>query len=63
MERNSSGEVRVKIRAEYVIEAATLAAGGQPYEIVYYPCASTHRSFCVKASLLELQCKFSDAQE
>ncbi|KAL6290724.1 hypothetical protein ACE6H2_008234 [Prunus campanulata] len=49
MERNSSGEGRGKIRAEYVIEAATLAASGQPFEVVYYPRASTPE-FCVKAT-------------
>ncbi|BBG97812.1 auxin response factor 16, partial [Prunus dulcis] len=49
MERNSSGEWRGKIRAEYVIEASTLAASGQPFEVVYYPRASTPE-FCVKAT-------------
>ncbi|XP_028775141.1 auxin response factor 18-like [Neltuma alba] len=38
-----------KVKAEAVIEAATLAANGQPFEVVYYPRASTPE-FCVKAS-------------
>lgn len=40
-----------RVRPESVIEAATLAANGQPFEIVYYPRASTPE-FCVKASLV-----------
>ncbi|OIT25622.1 PREDICTED: auxin response factor 16-like isoform X1 [Nicotiana attenuata] len=38
-----------KVRAESVIEAAKLAACGQPFEVVYYPRASTPE-FVVKAS-------------
>lgn len=38
-----------RVRSESVVEAATLAANGQPFEIVYYPRASTPE-FCVKAS-------------
>lgn len=38
-----------RVRQEYVIEAAALAASGQPFEVVYYPRASTPE-FCVKAS-------------
>ncbi|XP_022985548.1 auxin response factor 18 [Cucurbita maxima] len=38
-----------KVRPESVIEAAALAASGQPFEVVYYPRASTPE-FCVKAS-------------
>ncbi|XVF46331.1 hypothetical protein PTKIN_Ptkin03bG0018600 [Pterospermum kingtungense] len=38
-----------KVRPEAVLEAVALAAGGQPFEIVYYPRASTPE-FCVKAS-------------
>ncbi|CAI9098018.1 OLC1v1034565C1 [Oldenlandia corymbosa var. corymbosa] len=41
-----------KVKAESVIEAATLAANGQPFEVVYYPRASTPE-FCVKASLVK----------
>lgn len=44
---NARGRGRVK--AESVIEAATLAASGQAFEIVYYPRASTPE-FCVKAA-------------
>ncbi|XP_027351697.1 auxin response factor 18-like isoform X2 [Abrus precatorius] len=40
-----------KVRPEAVIEAATLAANMQPFEVVYYPRASTPE-FCVKASLV-----------
>ncbi|KAK9290023.1 hypothetical protein L1049_008186 [Liquidambar formosana] len=40
---------RGKVRAESVAEAATLAGGGQSFEVVYYPRASTPE-FCVKAS-------------
>ncbi|GAV64673.1 AUX_IAA domain-containing protein/B3 domain-containing protein/Auxin_resp domain-containing protein [Cephalotus follicularis] len=43
---------RGKVRAESVVEAATLAANGQPFEVVYYPRASTPE-FCVKASLVK----------
>nr|QCI44203.1 ARF21 [Lilium hybrid cultivar] len=48
---NSAGNTRGKgrVRAEAVIEAATLAATGQPFEVVYYPRASTPE-FCVKAA-------------
>ncbi|XP_042511486.1 auxin response factor 18-like [Macadamia integrifolia] len=48
---NSNGSLRARgrVRAESVIMAATLAASGQPFEVVYYPRASTPE-FCVKAS-------------
>ncbi|KAJ8765906.1 hypothetical protein K2173_020422 [Erythroxylum novogranatense] len=46
---NGSTEKKGKVRAESVIEAATLAAKGQPFEVVYYPRASTPE-FCVRAS-------------
>lgn len=50
MRRNcSDGDLRGRVRAESVVEAATLAAKGQPFEVVYYPRASTPE-FCVKAS-------------
>ncbi|KAM5556016.1 auxin response factor 18-like [Rosa sericea] len=49
MEKNPSGTMRGRVRAEHVIEAATLAVSGQPFEVVYYPRASTPE-FCVKAS-------------
>ncbi|KAL5990636.1 Auxin response factor 18 [Asimina triloba] len=40
---------RSRVRPESVIEAASLAASGQPFEVVYYPRASTPE-FCVKAA-------------
>ncbi|KAJ4827802.1 Auxin response factor 18 [Turnera subulata] len=49
MRRNGNADVKGKVRAESVVEAATLAAKGQPFEVVYYPRASTPE-FCVKAS-------------
>ncbi|KAK3131123.1 hypothetical protein QOZ80_6BG0502320 [Eleusine coracana subsp. coracana] len=42
------GKVRVRVRPEEVAEAANLAVSGQPFEVVYYPRASTPE-FCVKA--------------
>lgn len=59
--RNSSGKGNsigglkgrsAKVSAESVVEAATLAASGQPFEVVYYPRASTPE-FCVKASTVK----------
>lgn len=41
-----------RIRPEAVVEAVTLASNGQPFEVVYYPSAST-TAFCVKASLVK----------
>ncbi|KAJ0028188.1 hypothetical protein Pint_35633 [Pistacia integerrima] len=41
-----------KMRPESVIEAATLAASRQPFEVVYYPRACTPE-FCVKASMVK----------
>ncbi|KAK4358719.1 hypothetical protein RND71_020948 [Anisodus tanguticus] len=38
-----------RVRPESVIEAAYLAASGQPFEVVYYPRANTPE-FCVRAS-------------
>ncbi|XVF83209.1 hypothetical protein PTKIN_Ptkin16aG0115700 [Pterospermum kingtungense] len=49
MRKDSNGDLRGRVRAESVIEAATRAANGQPFEVVYYPRASTPE-FCVKAS-------------
>ncbi|XP_055961445.1 auxin response factor 18-like [Mercurialis annua] len=43
---------KAKVKAESVVEAATLAANGQPFEVVYYPRASTPE-FCVKASMMK----------
>ncbi|KAJ4720783.1 Auxin response factor [Melia azedarach] len=47
--RNSNTDLRGRVRAESVAEAATFAANGQPFEVVYYPRASTPEFF-VKAS-------------
>ncbi|GAV92566.1 AUX_IAA domain-containing protein/B3 domain-containing protein/Auxin_resp domain-containing protein [Cephalotus follicularis] len=49
MRKNYSGDLREKARAKSVVEAAILAANGQPFEVVYYPRASTPEFF-VKAS-------------
>ena len=49
MDKNCSGTTRGRVKAEHVIEAATLAVSGQPFEVVYYPRASTPE-FCVKAA-------------
>ncbi|RWR83956.1 auxin response factor 18-like protein [Cinnamomum micranthum f. kanehirae] len=49
---NSSGgglRGRGRVKPDSVIEAAALAANGQPFEVVYYPRASTPE-FCVKAA-------------
>ncbi|XP_052176470.1 auxin response factor 18-like [Diospyros lotus] len=43
---------RGKVRPESVIEAATLAASGQPFEVVFYPRAGTPE-FCVKTSIVK----------
>ncbi|XP_061353887.1 auxin response factor 18-like isoform X2 [Gastrolobium bilobum] len=40
---------RARVRPEAVVEAVTLAASNQPFEVVYYPRASTPE-FCIKAS-------------
>ncbi|XWS66883.1 hypothetical protein CRYUN_Cryun05aG0239000 [Craigia yunnanensis] len=49
---NSNLMGKRRARPEQVIEAATLAAYGQQFEVVYYPRASTPE-FCVKASLVK----------
>ncbi|GAA0151499.1 hypothetical protein LIER_37298 [Lithospermum erythrorhizon] len=41
-----------RVKPESVLEAATLAENGQPFEVVYYPRASTPE-FCVKAPLVK----------
>ncbi|MFS8012486.1 putative transcription factor ARF family [Helianthus anomalus] len=41
-----------KVSMESVVEAANLAAAGRPFEVVYYPRASTPE-FCVKASTVK----------
>ncbi|CAN6465555.1 unnamed protein product [Victoria cruziana] len=40
---------KTKVNAKAVIEACSLAAAGQPFEVIYFPRASTPE-FCVKAS-------------
>ncbi|KAK6126178.1 hypothetical protein DH2020_040059 [Rehmannia glutinosa] len=47
---NWSGS-RGRVRVEDVIEAASLAASGTPFEVVYYPRAGTPE-FCVNTSLV-----------
>ncbi|KAJ6316295.1 hypothetical protein OIU78_019556 [Salix suchowensis] len=49
---NESLMGRGRVRAESVVQAATLAANGLPFETVYYPRANTPE-FCVKASLVK----------
>ncbi|KAE8717960.1 Auxin response factor 10 [Hibiscus syriacus] len=49
MRKDCTGDMRGRVRAESVIEAATRAASGQPFEVIYYPRASSPE-FCVKAS-------------
>lgn len=57
--RNINGSGRGKVRPEDVIEATSLAANGQPFEVAYHPRASTP-DFCVKASSLtaSLSCQW-----
>ncbi|RDX66920.1 Auxin response factor 18, partial [Mucuna pruriens] len=45
----SSQVPRVRVRPESVTEAVTLAASNKPFEVVYYPRASTPE-FCIKVS-------------
>ncbi|MBA0665197.1 hypothetical protein Goklo_005097 [Gossypium klotzschianum] len=47
--KDCNGDPRGRVRADSVIEAASRAASGQPFEVVYYPRTSTPE-FCVKAS-------------
>ncbi|KAH1045821.1 hypothetical protein J1N35_036605 [Gossypium stocksii] len=49
MRKDCNGDPRGRVRADSVIEAASRAASGQPFEVVYYPRTSTPE-FCVKAS-------------
>nr|XP_010911659.1 auxin response factor 18-like [Elaeis guineensis] len=44
---------RGRVRADSVIEAANLAANGKPFEVTYYPRASTPE-FCVKAAAVRV---------
>ncbi|KAB2010464.1 hypothetical protein ES319_D10G239800v1 [Gossypium barbadense] len=49
MRKDCNGDPRGRVRADSVIEAASRAASGQPFEVVYYPRTSTPE-FYVKAS-------------
>ncbi|KAK8496175.1 hypothetical protein V6N13_052117 [Hibiscus sabdariffa] len=49
MMQNGISKGTGKVRPEAVLEATALAAGGQPFEVSYYPRASTPE-FCVKAA-------------
>ncbi|KAJ7566189.1 hypothetical protein O6H91_02G092000 [Diphasiastrum complanatum] len=42
---------RGRVTAKLVVEAATLAAAGQPFEVIYYPRAST-AEFCVQSQVV-----------
>ncbi|KAH6762342.1 auxin response factor 16 [Perilla frutescens var. hirtella] len=55
LNRSNSGNWigRGRVKAEDVVEAATLAASGNPFDVLYYPRASTPE-FCVKASLVKV---------
>ncbi|KZV16421.1 auxin response factor 18 [Dorcoceras hygrometricum] len=46
---NGNARESGRVRPESVLESAFLAANGQPFEVVYYPRASTPE-FCVKAA-------------
>ncbi|XP_024373023.1 auxin response factor 18 isoform X2 [Physcomitrium patens] len=43
---------RARVTAKSVLDAAALAVAGKPFEVVYYPRAST-AEFCVKAGLVK----------
>ncbi|CAA2985123.1 auxin response factor 18-like [Olea europaea subsp. europaea] len=49
--RGNNGNLRERgrVKPESVLNATLLAANGQPFEVVYYPCARTPE-FCVKVS-------------
>ncbi|KAG8371317.1 hypothetical protein BUALT_Bualt13G0075100 [Buddleja alternifolia] len=47
--RNGNLKERERVKPESVLEAACLAVNGKPFEVGYYPRASTPE-FCVKAS-------------
>ncbi|NP_001295772.1 auxin response factor 18 [Cucumis sativus] len=52
MNGNGSLMGKGKVKPESVTEAAKLASNGQPFEIIFYPRASTPE-FCVKAALVK----------
>jgi hypothetical protein len=49
---SSFAQNHAQVTAKSVLEAAMLAVAGKPFEVVYYPRAST-AEFCVKASLVK----------
>jgi hypothetical protein len=49
---SSFAQNHARVTAKSVLEAATLAVAGKPFEVVYYPRAST-AEFCVKAALVK----------
>ncbi|XP_010693393.3 auxin response factor 18 isoform X1 [Beta vulgaris subsp. vulgaris] len=51
LEGMNSGNNTEKVRAESVVEAAYLAADGKPFEVVYYPRASTPEFFVKTAAV------------
>ncbi|KAF3335619.1 auxin response factor 18 [Carex littledalei] len=48
---HSSNNLKSRIHMESIVEAARMAAEGRPFEVVYYPRASTPE-FCVRAGLV-----------
>jgi hypothetical protein len=49
MGARGNNKARARVRPEEVAEAANLAVSGQPFDVLYYPRASTPE-FCVKAA-------------
>ncbi|EFJ38760.1 hypothetical protein SELMODRAFT_437622 [Selaginella moellendorffii] len=49
---------RARVTSKSVLEAASLAAAGQAFEVVYYPRAST-AEFCVRASVVKASLEHS----
>ncbi|KAJ3678492.1 hypothetical protein LUZ60_002295 [Juncus effusus] len=50
---NITASLKSKLRAESVIESARLAGEGRPFEVIYYPRASTPE-FCVRAGSVRM---------
>ncbi|KAM7267573.1 hypothetical protein ACFE04_009739 [Oxalis oulophora] len=61
MRERENNNLTRRMPIESVIEAASLAAGGQPFEVVYYPRASTPEFFVkassVRAAMLTRWCR------
>ncbi|KAI4382728.1 hypothetical protein MLD38_008654 [Melastoma candidum] len=51
MRGNPDGDLRRKVTAESVLQAVTLAAKGQPFDVIFYPRAGTPEFF-VRASVV-----------